>query len=112
MTEPSGQGPGDTRRPFEHEIREELTRKIAALEAAHDALRGRVGTEPLPVAELFRALELAAATVRDCAVCQEDHFGGLIRLQPETLGDTIVALRAAEALTRDVAAILLPFAAA
>lgn len=93
---------------FEHEVRQDLTEKLRDLDAAHRRLVGAMGAEPLPVADLVQALQLAAATVRDCAVCQENHFGDLIPLGMDTLGETIVALRAAETTIRDVIAALLP----
>jgi hypothetical protein len=95
---------------FEHEIRQDLIGKVRQLEDLHRMLARQFGPEPLPAADTAAALELAAATVRDCAVCQEDHFGGLIALEPATLGETIVALRAAETIIKDVIACLLPAA--
>jgi len=94
---------------IEQEIREDLAGKLQSLEALHRALARELRALPPPTPEeLVRALELASASIKDCAVYQENHFGDLIPLRDETLGETILVLRAAEALIKDVTAALLP----
>jgi hypothetical protein len=95
---------------FEHEILRDLASKVQSLDELHRRLVRKIGSEPLAAADLLEALELARATVRDCAVSQENHAGGLIPLQKETLGETFVALRAAETIIKDVIASLVPIA--
>jgi len=94
---------------IEPEIREDLTSKLKGLEALHGTLAHKLRAQPKPPPKtLVEALELASASVRDCAVYQENHFGGLISLAPETLGDSILVLRAAETVIKDVISALLP----
>jgi hypothetical protein len=92
---------------FEDEIRRDLVDKTQNLHNLHRSLARRTGSEPLNANELAKALELACASVRDCVVCQDDHFGGIILLKKETLGETFVALRAAETVIKDVIACLI-----
>ncbi len=93
---------------YEEEIKGDLEQKMAALAAFEQALQGWTGSAPVPVAELMAALEEARAAVRDCAVCLENHFGGLIPLEPETLGETVLVLRAADGVVGRVLEALTP----
>lgn len=83
---------------YEAEIKRDLAQKSVALAALERRLGAWTGSAPVPIAELMAALEEARAAVRDCAVCLENHFGGLVPLGAETLGETILLLRAADAL--------------
>ncbi|MGO8919665.1 MAG: hypothetical protein ACLQJR_27515 [Stellaceae bacterium] len=93
---------------YEQEIKGDLEQKSAALAAFEQALRGWTATDPMPVAELMAALGEARAAVRDCAVCLENHFGGLIPLEAETLGEAVIVLRAADAVIERVVEALTP----
>jgi hypothetical protein len=93
---------------YEHEIREDLAHKQESLAALERRLVGWTASHPLPVAELVAALEEARAAVRDCAVLLENHFGALIPLEPETLGEATLVLRAADALIARVTEALTP----
>jgi hypothetical protein len=93
---------------YEEEIKGDLEQKMAALAAYEQALRGWTGSAPAPVAELMAALDEARAAVRDCAVCLENHFGGLIPLEAQTLGETVLVLRSAEAVVARVVEALVP----
>lgn len=93
---------------YEQEIKRDVAQKNAALATLEHRLRGWTGIAPLPVAELMAALEEARAAVRDGAVCLENHFGALIPLEAETLGDIILLLRAADAVVGRVIEALAP----
>jgi hypothetical protein len=93
---------------YEQEIRHDVTQKSAGLTALEHRLRGWTAAAPLPIAELMAALGEARAAVRDGAVCLENHFGGLIPLEAETLGDILILLRAADAVIERVIEALAP----
>ncbi|HXZ00432.1 MAG TPA: hypothetical protein VEI03_10555 [Stellaceae bacterium] len=93
---------------YEVEIKRDVAQKTAALTALERGLRGWTGGAPVPVAELMAALEEARAAVRDGAVCLENHFGGLIPLDAETLGDILLLLRAADAVVGRVSEAMTP----
>jgi hypothetical protein len=93
---------------FEQEINEDLARKGETLAALERTLSGWTASNPVPVAELMAALEEARATMRDCAVVLENHFGGHIPLAVETLNKTTTTLRAAEAVVARVIEALTP----
>jgi len=93
---------------FEMEIEAELVRKSDELTALERALQGWGVGSPVPLAKVTAAMEAARAAVRDCAVCLENHFNGLIPLRPSTLGQTIVVLRAADAVLARAGEALVP----
>lgn len=93
---------------YEQEIRDDLERKTLRLAGLEHKLRGWTASHPVPITELTAALEEARAVVRDSAVVLENHFSGLIPLAPETLGDTILVLRAADGLVARVIEALTP----
>ncbi len=93
---------------YEQEIKDDLARKNVTLAALARMLRGWTASDPVPVVELMAALEEARAALRDCAVVLENHFGGLIPLAPETLGEAMVVLRAADAVIAGVIGALTP----
>lgn len=93
---------------YEQEIKRDVAQKSAALTSLERRLRGWTATAPLPVATLMAALEEARAAIRDGAVCLENHFGGLIALEAETLGDIVLLLRAADAVVERVIEALAP----
>jgi hypothetical protein len=93
---------------YEQEIRDDLTGKNDALTVLAQRLGGWSAREPVPVAEVMAALAEARAAVRDCAVVLENHFGGLIPLAPETLGEAILVLRAADSVVAAVTGALRP----
>jgi len=94
---------------YEEEISADLARKGEGLAALERALHGWNAGSPAPLAEVMATLEAARAAVRDCAVCLENHFNGLIPLQPQTLGQTIVVLRAADAVLGRAREALVPY---
>jgi hypothetical protein len=93
---------------YEQEIKNDLVGKNETLAAQARRLDGWTASDPVPIAELMAALEEARAAVRDCAVLLENHFGGLIPLAPETLGEAMIVLRAADVVVAGVVAALTP----
>ncbi len=93
---------------YEREIRDDLARKSERLAAREGTFRGWTASDPVPAAGLAAALDEARAAVRDCAVLLENHFGGLIPLEAETLGEATIVLRAADAVIARVIEALTP----
>jgi hypothetical protein len=93
---------------YEQEIKDDLAGKNEALSALAERLAGWTASDPVPIAELTAALEDARAAVHDCSVVLENHFRGLIPIAPETLGEAIIVLRAADSVVAAVAGALTP----